>query len=143
MAVAEKAQTQDTQTRLEAAQARIETLQAEASGLPEAMQQALRDGKSDEYLRLMVRENAIPRDLGALETEARSLRRQGMQERMAELAAAEPGLRAANEESARRSREQIAAIEAEAATVSGAYHANQAEWRALEQELRMMGEVVS
>lgn len=33
---------------------------AEASGLPEAMRQALAAGEKDRYLDLMVRENAIP-----------------------------------------------------------------------------------
>jgi len=58
MPVAEK--TQDTETRLQAAQARVAALQAEASGLPERMRQALAAGEKDRYLDLMVRENAIP-----------------------------------------------------------------------------------
>jgi hypothetical protein len=58
MPVAEK--TQDTETRLQEAQARVAALQAEASGLPEQMRQALAAGKKDRYLDLMVRENAIP-----------------------------------------------------------------------------------
>ncbi len=58
MPVAEK--TQDTETRLQAAQARVAALQAEASGLPEQMRQALAAGEKDRYLDLMVRENAIP-----------------------------------------------------------------------------------
>ncbi len=57
MAVAEKA---TTQQRLEEAQASVSALQAEASGLPEAMRQALAAGEKDRYLDLMVRENAIP-----------------------------------------------------------------------------------
>ena len=58
MPVAEK--TQDTETRLQAAQARVGTLQAEASRLAEQMRQALAAGEKDRYLDLMVRENAIP-----------------------------------------------------------------------------------
>jgi len=58
MPVAEK--TQDTETRLQAAQARVAALQEEASGLPEQMHQALAGGQKDRYLDLMVRENAIP-----------------------------------------------------------------------------------
>jgi len=58
MPVAEK--TQDTETRLQAAQACVAALQAEASGLPEQMRQALAAGEKDRYLDLMVRENAIP-----------------------------------------------------------------------------------
>ncbi len=58
MPVAEK--TQDTETRLQAAQARVAALQAEASGLAEQMRQALAAGEKDRYLDLMVRENAIP-----------------------------------------------------------------------------------
>lgn len=142
-ATAEKAQTQDTQSRLEAAQARIETLQAEASGLPRLMQQALRDGKSDEYLRLMVRENQLPRELAEAETDVRSLRLQRLQERYEALAAEEPVLRAKHVETVQRNRERIAAIEAESEAVASAYFANASEARMIEQELQMMGEVVS
>ena len=57
MTTAEKATTRQS---LDEAQARVEALQAEASGLPEQMRQALAAGEKDRYLDLMVRENAIP-----------------------------------------------------------------------------------
>ncbi len=57
MTTAEKA---TTQQRLEEARACVAALQAEASGLPEQMRQALAAGEKDRYLDLMVRENAIP-----------------------------------------------------------------------------------
>ncbi len=143
MAVAEKAQTRDTQVRLEAAQARIEALQAEASGLPGLMQQALRDGKSDEYLRLMVRENQLPRELAEAEGDVRAVRRQGLQERYEALAAEEPVLRAKHEETVRRNQEKIKAIEAETSAAYAPYGANASEARMIEQELQTMGVVIS
>jgi len=57
MTTAEKATTQQS---LDEARARVAALQAEASGLPEQMRQALAAGEKDRYLDLMVRENAIP-----------------------------------------------------------------------------------
>ncbi len=88
-------------------------LQAEACGLAEQMHQALKDGDNDKYLRLMAREHAIPRDLGSLEADVRDLRLRVTRERYQALADAEPGLRARYEETVRRNREKIAAIEAE------------------------------
>jgi hypothetical protein len=54
---------QDTNTRLQAAQARAGALRAEASGLAEAEAEVLMEGDIDRYLRLMACEHAIPRQL--------------------------------------------------------------------------------
>ncbi len=127
-----------TQQRLDQAQARVAALQAEASGLPEAMQQALWRGDTDTWLQLMAREQMVPREIAAHEGHMRVLRRQALQERYDALIPTLPGLKAAYNEVVRRNRETIERLTAEEEAAYSATYGPEQEARTLEEQMREM-----
>ncbi len=124
--------TATTQQQLESATARIAELREEAATLPGRMQEALKQGDTDAYLQLMIRQNANPGELHRAEVEAARLRLQQAEERKAELSAAEPELRRTYQAVNRRVAETIRAAEQERDEAGHLMNANLREWGELE-----------
>jgi hypothetical protein len=121
MAVTEK--TQDTETRLQAAHARVEALQAEATTLGDSTQAAASAGNVEEYVRLMARQAANPQEAKALRLEITELRRVQIAERVAELNGLQPRARQTYVEAYQRGEEAKLEIDRQ---VDHAYSSSQA-----------------
>ncbi len=141
MPVAQK--TQDTETRLQAAQARVEALTAEATTLGDSTQAAANAGKVEEYVRLMARQAANPHEAKALRLEITQLRRAQIAARIAELNGHQPRVRQAYEAAYQRGEETKLEIERQVDQAYSSCQAIERELTRLTQESHELAAVLA